>query len=105
VGAQELYQWVLRQAVASETLGMGETAEVRYISRERLTDILFDQTYEADFNPKHMVAQGTDKTNDGKVKVLAIGAFDTDTNITLSNMLAEEKVVLKHTALQQDLLI
>lgn len=90
----DIYEWVFEKPVTSKVLGMNEVEEVLYLSEARLTNIMFDQTYEADFNPKHMVAQGTDKTNDGKVKVLAIGAFDTDTNITLSNVLAEEKVVL-----------
>lgn len=90
----EIYEWVYEKPVTSKVLGMNEVEEVLYLSEARLTNVLFDQTYEADFNPKHMVAQGKDKTNDGKVRVLAIGAFDTDTDITLTNMHSSEKTVL-----------
>lgn len=90
----DIYEWVFEKPVTSKVLGMNEVEEVLYLSEARLTDVLFDQTYEADFNPKHMVAQGKDKTNDGKVRILAIGAFDTNTDITLTNVLADEKVVL-----------
>jgi len=41
-----------------------------------------------------MVAQGQDKTTDGKTRVLAIGAFDMMTDVVLTNMLSEEAVVL-----------
>lgn len=90
----DIYEWVYEKPVTSKVLGMNEVEEVLYLSEARLTDVLFDQVYEADFNPKHMVAQGKDKTNDGKVRILAIGAFDTNTDITLTNVLADEKVVL-----------
>lgn len=90
----EIYEWVYEKPVTSKVLGMNEVEEVLYLSEARLTNVLFDQTYEADFNPKHMVAQGKDKTNDGKTRVLAIGAFDTSTDIVLTNMLASEKTVL-----------
>lgn len=90
----EIYEWVFKKPVVSKLLGMNEVEEVLYLSEARLTNILFDQTYEVDFNPKHMVAQGKDKTADGKTRVLAIGAFDTDTEITLTNVLSEEKTVL-----------
>ena len=90
----DIYEWVYEKPVTSKVLGMNEVEEVLYLSEARLTNVLFDQVYEADFNPKHMVAQGKDKTDDGKVRILAIGAFDTDTDITLNNMLSEEKVVL-----------
>lgn len=90
----DIYEWVYEKPVTSKVLGMNEVEEVLYLSEARLTEVLFDQVYEADFNPKHMVAQGKDKTNDGKVRILAIGAFDTNTDITLTNVLADEKVVL-----------
>ena len=90
----DIYEWVYEKPVTAKALGMNEVEEVLYLSEARLTNVLFDQVYEADFNPKHMVAQGKDKTDDGKVRILAIGAFDTDTDITLNNMISEEKVVL-----------
>ena len=93
VGAQELYQWVLRQAVASETLGMGETAEVRYISRERLTDILFDQTYEAVFDAKNTVVASEERTPSGRALALAVGAFDRDTTLNLTGITEREPAV------------
>ncbi len=90
----DIYEWVFEKPVTSKVLGMNEVEEVLYLSEARLSNIIFDQTYEADFNPKHMVAQGKDKTSDGKVLILAIGAFDTNTEITLTDMLSEERVVL-----------
>ncbi|MBQ8519761.1 MAG: hypothetical protein IJ455_09210 [Agathobacter sp.] len=90
----DIYEWVFEKPVTSKLLGMNEIEEVLYLSEARLTNVLFDQTYEADFNPKHMVAQGKDKTNDGKTRILAIGAFDTTTEVVLTNILATEKTVL-----------
>ncbi len=90
----DIYEWVYKKPVTSKVLGMNEVEEVLYLSEARLTNVLFDQTYEADFNPKHMVAQGSDKTDDGKTRILAIGAFDSTTDITLTNMLSTEKEVL-----------
>ena len=97
VNEGDIYEWVFEKPVTSKVLGMNEVEEVLYLSETRLTNILFNQTYEADFNPKHMVAQGKDKTDDGKVRVLAIGAFDTDTDITLTSVLGTENVVLGET--------
>ena len=90
----EIYEWIYAKPVTDKVLGMNEVEETLYLSEARLTGILFDQTYEADFNPKHMVAQGTEKTSDGKTRILAIGAFDTTTDVTISNMLSEEATVL-----------
>ena len=90
----EIYEWVYEKPVTSKVLGMNEVEEVLYLSEARLTNVLFDQSYVADFNPKHMVAQGKDKTTTGKTRILAIGAFDTNTDIALNNMLASEKTVL-----------
>jgi len=90
----EIYEWVFEKPVKAKTLGMNEVEEVLYLSEARLSNILFDQTYEADFNPKHMVAQGQDKTHTGKTRILAIGAFDTTTDITLTNVLSSENTVL-----------
>lgn len=93
VGEQELYQWVLHQNVTSEILGMGESAEVHYISEERLTNILFDQTYEAVFDAKNMVVASEEKTESGRNLALAVGAFDKDTTFNLTNVLEQESTV------------
>lgn len=90
----EIYEWVFKNPVTSKALGMNEVEETLYLSEARLTGVMFDQTYEADFNPKHMVAQGKEKNSDGKTIVLAIGAFDATTDITLTKMLSEEDSVL-----------
>jgi hypothetical protein len=93
VGQHELYQWVLRQAVTSETLGMGETAQVRYISKERLTNLLFDQTYEAVFDAKNMVVASEEKTESGRALALAVGAFDKGITLNLTNITQRESNV------------
>ena len=90
----EIYEWVYQKPVTDKALGMNEVAETLYLSEARLTGVVFDQTYEADFNPKHMVAQGKDKNSDGKTIILAIGAFDATTDITLTDVLSEESTVL-----------
>ena len=90
----EIYEWVFVKPVKAKALGMNEVEEVLYLSEARLSNVLFNQTYEADFNPKHMVAQGLDKTPTGKTRILAIGAFDTTTDITLTNVLSSENTVL-----------
>ena len=90
----EIYEWVFKNPVTSKAFGMNEVEETLYLSEARLTGVMFDQTYEADFNPKHMVAQGKEKNSDGKTIVLAIGAFDATTDITLTNMLSKEDSVL-----------
>lgn len=89
----DMYDWVFVKPVTSETLGMGEEEEIFYISEERLSNILFDQTYEAEVEAKHMVVQGEEMTEDNHAIILAIGAFDKNTSIKLSDMLAQESVV------------
>ena len=93
VGEQEMYQWKLCPAVTSETLGMGEAAPVLYISKERLTNILFDQTYEALFDAKNMVVASEEKTESGRSLALAVGAFDKDTTLHLTNITSQEPEV------------
>lgn len=93
----EMYSWVYVKPVTSETLGMNETEEVLYLSEQRLTGILFDQTYEAEFEAKHMVSQGEEKTEDNHSIILAVGAFDKNTTVTLTDMLANENVIDKVT--------
>jgi len=93
VGEYELYQWQLIPSVTAETLGMGETAQIQYISRERLTNILFDQTYVAVFDAKNTVVASEEKTESGRSLALAVGAFDRGTTLSLTNIMEEESSV------------
>lgn len=93
VQENELYQWELVKSVASESLGMGETEEISYISRERLTNILFDQTYRAVFDAKNMVVSSENKTESGRSLALAVGAFDKETTLKLTNITQQESNV------------
>ena len=100
VAEQELYHWVLQKRVTSETLGMGEIAEVQYISKERLTNILFDQTYEAVFDAKNMVVSSENKTESKLSLALAVGAFDKDTTLELTNVTEQEPIINGVTVLE-----
>ena len=86
VGEHELYQWQLIPSVTSETLGMGQAAKIQYISKERLTNILFDQTYLAVFDAKNMVVASGEKTASGRPLALAVGAFDQGTTLNLTDI-------------------
>lgn len=90
VGAHQLYQWQWIPNVTAQTLSMGETAEIRYISGERLTNILFDQTYEAVFDAKNLVIASREKTASGRALALAVGAFDQDTTLSLTEITDRE---------------
>lgn len=87
------YDWEYVKPVTSETLAMNETEETYFLSEARLSNILFNQTYEAVVDAKHTVSEGEDKTPDNLNIILAIGAFDTETTIKLTDMLEEEPVV------------
>jgi len=93
VGEHELYQWQLISSVTAETLGMGQAAQIQYISKERLTNILFDQTYEAVFDVKNMVVTSEEKAESGRALALAIGAFDQGTTLHLTNITEQEASV------------
>ncbi len=93
----EMYDWVVVKPVTSETLAMNETEEVYFISEDRLTNILFSQRYEAEYEAKHMVCQSTEKTEDGHSIILAVGAFDKNTTIEISDMISQEDVINKTT--------
>ena len=86
VGEHELYQWQLIPSVTSETLGMGQAAEIQYISKERLTNILFDQTYVAVFDAKNMVVASEEMAASGRPLALAVGAFDQGTTLNLTDI-------------------
>lgn len=90
VGEQEQYHWQLVPGVTSETLAMGETARVQYISKERLTNIVFDQTYKAVFDAKNTVVASEEKTASGRPLVLAVGVFDQNTALHLTEITEQE---------------
>lgn len=89
----EIYDWVVVEPVTSQTLAMGETEETYFISEARLTNVLFDQIYKAEYEAKHMVCQSTETTKDGRSVILAVGAFDKNTTIELIDMLSQENMV------------
>lgn len=93
VGEHELYQWQLIPSVTAETLAMGAVADAQYISKDRLTEILFDQTYEAVFDAKNMVVASAEKTETGRSLALAVGAFDADTTLSLTNVTEQESTI------------
>ncbi len=96
----QMYDWRLMEPVTSKTLAMNEEEEVLYLNENRLKTILFDQTYEADFEAKNMVSQGSEKTEDNQSVILAIGAFEKDTSVKLTDMLQTEYMIMGETALQ-----
>ena len=89
----EQYQWQLRKSVTSETLGMGEVEQAQYISKERLTNMLFDQTYEAIFDAKNMVVYSENKTESGRPLALAVGAFDKGITLELTDVTEQESSI------------
>ena len=93
VAADQLYEWEYCKPVTAKTLGMNETEEILYLSEGRLTDILFDQTYEAVFDAKNAVTQGESRTKDNHSVILAVGAFDKDTSVTLTDRLEQNAVI------------
>lgn len=99
-GEQELYQWQLEEDVQTEMPAMGEAADAQYISRSRLSKILFDQSYTATFDAKNMVVATEKKTESGRSLALAVGAFNADTELKLTDMTAQEPVVQGITVLE-----
>ena len=100
VGEHELYQWQLIPSVTAQTLSMGETAQVQYVSKERLTNILFDQTYVAVFDAKNMVVASEEKAASGRPLALAVGAFDQGTTLNLTDI-TDQNSNINGKALQQ----
>lgn len=87
------YDWKYVKPVTSETLGMNEVEEIFYLSEERLSNILFNQKYEAVVDAKHMVSEGENKTAENKNVILAIGAFDKETTVKLTDALQGESII------------
>ena len=100
VGEHELYQWQLIPGVTAQTLSMGETAQVQYVSKERLTNILFDQTYEAVFDAKNMVVASGETAASGRSLALAVGAFDQGATLNLTDI-TEQNPNINGKTLQQ----
>jgi len=96
----EMYDWVYEKPVTSETLAMGEVETVNYLSESRLSNILFNQIYKATFEAKNMVSKGEELTEDNRSKILAVGAFDKNTSVTLTDMLSSESVVNEKTVVE-----
>lgn len=93
VSDEDRYDWEYVKPVTSKTLAMNEVEEIYYLSEERLSHIYFNQIYRAVIDAKHMVSAGTNKTADGRAMVLAVGAFDQATTVTLSNVLKQNPEV------------
>ena len=93
VGDNELYHWVLQNSVTAETLATGQLPQVQYISKDRLTNILFDQTYEAAFDAKNTVVASEEKSESGRSLALAVGAFEQDTKLNLIDITENESSV------------
>ncbi len=89
----QIYDWEYVKPVTSKILAMNEEEEIFYLSEARLSNILFDQHYEAVIDAKHMVSQGENKTEDNKSIILAIGSFDPNTSVVLKDMMQEENTV------------
>lgn len=93
VAETNIYDWVLRKPVTYEVLAMGEEEEIIFVSDARLSNLLFDQTYEASYERKYMVVQGDERTEDNKSVILAIGAFEKNTKVSIKDALVKESVV------------
>ena len=93
VAESTMYDWVLIKPVKYEVLAMNEEEEIIYASDARLSNILFDQNYEANYERKNSVSQGEGRTEDNKATVLAVGAFEKNTRVELKDVLAKEKIV------------
>ncbi|MBR2045118.1 MAG: hypothetical protein IJ958_03160, partial [Agathobacter sp.] len=93
VSEADRYDWEYVKPVTSKILGMNEVEEIYYLSENRLSHIYFDQTYQAVIDAKHMVSEGTNTTADGRKVVLAVGAFDQATTVTLTDVLKQNPEV------------
>ena len=100
VAENELYHWVFCPPVTAQTLSMGESAEMQYISTDLLTRILFDQTYEAVWDAKCSAISSAEKTESGRPMALAVGAFNLDTVLHLEP-LSTDHVVIDDLSVQE----
>lgn len=93
VDEDEMYEWEFRKPVTAQVLGMGETEETLYLSEGKLSNILFSQTYEAVVDAKQTVVRSEDGTENGRAMILAVGAFDKNTTVSLTDLLDAEATV------------
>lgn len=96
----QMYDWRMVQPITTKALGMNEEEEIFYLTEKRLKTILFDQIYEADYEAKNMVSQSSEKTEDNRSVILAVGSFEKDTSVELTNMLPQESMIMGETILQ-----
>ena len=63
-----------------------------YVSQESLTNILFDQTYQAEFDTKNTVIASEEKLESGPSKALAVGVFDCTTTLNITDITGQELI-------------
>ena len=84
------YDWKYIPSVTSEVLAMGETETVEYVSEELLSNLLFNQTYEAVFDKKNTVISSTQRNEKNLSVLLAEGSFAKHTTLELTDALKTE---------------
>lgn len=89
----EEYDWKFVEPVTSKSLGMGEIADITYISEETLSNILFNQTYESSFDAKGSVVSADDRTDENISVLLASGSFAKNTSLEMQDVKKEEPKV------------
>jgi len=87
------FDWEFIPAVTSKVLGMGEIADVTYISEESLSNILFDQTYEVTFDSKGSVVSVAERNEQNLSILLAVGSFAKNTTLDMQDLLGSEAQV------------
>ena len=95
----EEYDWEFVPAVTSETLGMGELADIIYVSEDTLTNVLFDQVYEVSFDTKGSVISAAQRTESNRSILLAVGSFAKNTTLEMQDILAGEAQINGEAAL------
>ena len=96
----QIYEWQYEKPVVSKVLAMNKEEDISYLSESKLTNVLFNQTYEAIFDAKDMVTQGENRTEDNHSVILAVGAFDKETSVELKDKLQEENLVNEHVVIE-----
>ena len=69
---------------------MGETATVKYVSEELLTNILFDQTYKAVYELKNTVIRTAECNDNNLAFVLAEGCFEKNDTLKMVDELSNQ---------------
>ena len=84
------YDWEYIPNVTSETLSVDETATVKYVSEELLTNILFDQTYKAVYELKNTVIRTAECNDNNLAFVLAEGCFEKNDTLKMVDELSNQ---------------